>query len=123
MPHSLASTPELWGGCECTINRVGERFHSQLARRSRTERLRDFERIASLGIRTIRLPLLWEELAPRAPGEIDWSWAEMQVQPVRDLGRRPILGLVHHGSGPGYTSLVDPDFPKLLAEYARAIER
>jgi dTDP-4-dehydrorhamnose reductase len=114
-------TLELWGGCECTINRVGNRFHSQLARRKPAERLADLERIASLGIRTIRFPLLWEELAPSARGEIDWTVADAQMKRVQELGLRPIVGLVHHGSGPKYTSLVDPQFPELLAEYARAV--
>src|SRR5687768_16276495 len=112
---------ELWGGCECTINRVGHRFHSQLASRKPAERLADLERIESLGIRTIRFPLLWEELAPNAPGEIDWTRADAQMKRVQELGLRPIVGLLHHGSGPHSTSLVDPQFPKLLAEYARVV--
>jgi dTDP-4-dehydrorhamnose reductase len=36
------------------------------------------------------------------------------------LGVRPIVGLVHHGSGPRHTSLVDPAFPDKLAAFARA---
>jgi dTDP-4-dehydrorhamnose reductase len=32
-------------------------------------------------------------------------------------------GLVHHGSGPRYTSLIDSKFPKLLAEYAAKVAR
>ncbi|MDB6171472.1 MAG: dTDP-4-dehydrorhamnose reductase [Chthoniobacteraceae bacterium] len=114
-------TLELWGGCECTINRVGGRFHSQFAHRSRTDRLADIERIAGLGIRTIRFPLLWEELAPNAPGEIDWTFPDIQMERLQALGLRPIIGLVHHGSGPRYTSLIDPRFPGLLADYARAV--
>src|SRR3546814_11151054 len=32
--------------------------------------------------------------------------------------------LLHHGSGPGYTSLIDPDFPAKFAAFAaRAAER
>ena len=34
---------------------------------------------------------------------------------------KPIVGLVHHGSGPRYTHLLDPSFPQRLAEYARAV--
>jgi dTDP-4-dehydrorhamnose reductase len=40
---------------------------------------------------------------------------------LQQLGITPIVGLVHHGSGPAYTSLVDPRFPELLANYARAV--
>ena len=32
----------------------------------------------------------------------------------------PIVGLLHHGSGPAYTSLVAHDFPQLFANYAAA---
>ena len=30
---------------------------------------------------------------------------------------------MHHGSGPRTTNLLDPDFPRLLAEYAGAVAR
>ena len=39
---------------------------------------------------------------------------------LRELGIRPIVGLVHHGSGPRSTSLTDPTFPEKLAAFARA---
>lgn len=34
---------------------------------------------------------------------------------------RPIVGLVHHGSGPRHTSVLDPGFAEGLAQYARAV--
>ena len=37
---------------------------------------------------------------------------------MQTLGLRPIVGLVHHGSGPTSTNLLDPLFPEKLAEYA-----
>jgi len=112
---------ELWGGIECTVNRVGECFHSQLARSGHLEREGDLDRVASLGIRTLRYPLLWEVLAPEASSRIDWTWADARMERLRELGIRPIIGLVHHGSGPRYTSLVDEAFPEKLAVYARAV--
>ena len=39
---------------------------------------------------------------------------------LRRLDLRPILGLVHHGSGPAYTSLVEDSFAPGLAAHARA---
>jgi dTDP-4-dehydrorhamnose reductase len=36
---------------------------------------------------------------------------------------RPIAGLVHHGSGPRNTSLLDPEFAPALAEYAGELAR
>ncbi|PCC74019.1 Glycosyl hydrolase family 1 [Nannocystis exedens] len=38
-------------------------------------------------------------------------------------GLTPIVGLLHHGSGPPHTHLLDPDFPRLLARFARAVAR
>ena len=37
------------------------------------------------------------------------------------LGIAPIAGLVHHGSGPVYSTLLDRDFPEQLAAYARQV--
>ena len=37
------------------------------------------------------------------------------------LGMSPIAGLVHHGSGPVYSTLLDRDFPDQLAVYARRV--
>lgn len=112
---------ELWGGIECTINRVDDRFFSQLALNGHLTRPEDLDRFAALGIRTLRYPILWEHLAPRSIDEIDWSWADERLGQLRDLGIRPIVGLLHHGSGPAYTSLIDPEFPAKFAQFARAV--
>ena len=40
---------------------------------------------------------------------------------VGNLEITPIVGLVHHGSGPRYTDLLDSCFPEKLAEHARAV--
>lgn len=69
----------------------------------------------------MRYPILWEQLAPNSSGEIDWSWPDERLSKLRELGIRPIAGLLHHGSGPRYTSLLDPDFPGKLAQFARAV--
>ncbi|MBD0258867.1 MAG: sugar nucleotide-binding protein, partial [Cytophagales bacterium] len=50
----------------------------------------------------------------------DWSWADERLGRLRELGIAPIVGFVHHGSGPRHTSLVDPAFPDKLAGYAAA---
>ena len=69
----------------------------------------------------MRYPVLWERVAPGGPANADWSWPDERLSRLRELGVRPIVGLVHHGSGPPQTSLVDPSFPELLAEYAGAV--
>jgi dTDP-4-dehydrorhamnose reductase len=112
---------ELWGGVECTVNRVHDRWFDQLARSGHDHRLCDLDRLAALGIRTVRYPVLWERVAPHADDRFDWHWTDERLTRLRELGITPIVGLVHHGSGPAYTSLVDPQFPRLLARFARAV--
>ena len=84
-------------------------------------RIDDLDCIAALGIRTLRYPLLWEQLAPEQPERIEWQWADARLQRLRELGVEPIAGLLHHGSGPSYATLSEPEFPALFARYARAV--
>jgi dTDP-4-dehydrorhamnose reductase len=119
MSHSI----EIWGGLECTINRVGDRFNDQLARSGHYQRLEaDLDRVAGLGVRTLRYPALWERVAaaPGHPGNADWTACDAAIHGLRDRGIEPVVGLVHHGSGPAWTSLLDPGFAAGLAEYAAA---
>src|SRR3954463_6734550 len=116
-----SSAIELWGGIECTVNRVGDRWFDQLARAGHDVRIEDLDLLAGLGIRAIRYPVLWERHAPRTLDEIDGRWSDERLARLRELGICPIVGLLHHGSGPAYTSLIDPEFPELLARFARAV--
>lgn len=112
---------EVWGGVECTLNRVGHTWHDQIERSGHARRLADLDLFAGLGIRTLRYPVLWERVAPRDIEQPDWTWTDQRLTRLRELGINPIAGLVHHGSGPAYTSLLDPDFPRLLARYAEQV--
>jgi dTDP-4-dehydrorhamnose reductase len=88
------------------------------------EREQDLDQIAALGVRTLRYPVLWETIAPDTPDQCDWRWHDQRLAKMRELGISPIAGLVHHGSGPRYTSLADPAFPEMLAQHAaRVAER
>jgi len=118
-----SSSLQLWGGLECTVNRVRDQYFSQMERNGHAERLQDLERFASLGIRAIRYPVLWERTAPDGIASADWSWSDERLPVLQQLGVTPIVGLVHHGSGPRHTSLVSPDFAEKLAEYAGAVAR
>ncbi len=109
---------EIWGGIECTLNRVGERWFSQLARSGHVQRIGDLDTIAALGIRSLRYPALWEMTAPHSPDQLDFTWTDARLERLRALGIRPILGLLHHGSGPAYTSLVHEEFASTFARYA-----
>ncbi|HEY9219745.1 MAG TPA: family 1 glycosylhydrolase, partial [Phenylobacterium sp.] len=112
---------ELWGGHECTVNRVGSSFHDQTRRSGHQDRIADLELFADLGLKALRYPVLWERIAPTRPDRFDWSWSDERLTRIRELGMRPIAGLVHHGSGPKYTGLVDEGFAPGLAGYARAV--
>jgi len=111
----------LWGGLECTVNRVRDQYFHQLDRNGHAGRDDDIERFASLGISAIRYPILWERTAPDGLANADWSWADARLHALKGAGIAPIAGLVHHGSGPRHTSLTDPGFATGLAEYAGAV--
>src|SRR5262245_60054546 len=114
---------ELWGGVECTVDRVGDRWFDQMSWSGHDRRVADVARFASLGVRALRYPILWERTAPRSLDDCEWGWADERLTRLRDLGMRPIAGLLHHGSGPAYTSLLDEHFPGKLARFAGAVAR
>lgn len=122
--HFRHGKPELWGGVECTINRVQDLYTDQMRLSGHSERGEDLDLFADLGIRALRYPVLWERFAPDGDlSHIDWTWADARLQRLRERNVRPILGLLHHGSGPRHTSLVDAGFAEGLAEYARQVAR
>ncbi|MCR0985707.1 family 1 glycosylhydrolase [Roseomonas populi] len=112
---------ELWGGVECTVLRVGDEWRDQTRETGHHDRADDLNLIAGLGIRKLRYPVLWERVAPDDPSRTDWSWSDARLARLRELGCDPIVGLVHHGSGPSYTSLLDREFPEKLAAYAAQV--
>jgi dTDP-4-dehydrorhamnose reductase len=116
--------PEVWGGIECTVARVRDTVRDQSRETGHWDRESDLEQVAALGIRTLRYPVLWETIAPESPERCDWRWHDQRLAKLRELGISPIAGLVHHGSGPLYTSLTDPAFPEMVAQHAaRVAER
>ena len=114
---------ELWGGIECTLTRVGDERRDQLAMSGHYTRASDLDRIAALGIRTLRYPLLWERAAPGAPDCFDWRFADERLPRLRSLGITPIAGLVHHGCGPDRAGLITDAFVHGLARYAGEVAR
>ena len=104
----------LWAGHECTVSRTGDNYADQTRLSGHNDRAGDLERFAALGVSKLRYPLLWE----RHGGDFDW--ADRQLAGLRRLGIAPIAGLIHHGSGPAHTSLLDDGFASGLAAHARA---
>ncbi|MFN3629965.1 MAG: dTDP-4-dehydrorhamnose reductase, partial [Casimicrobiaceae bacterium] len=114
---------ELWAGPECSVNRVANEFRDQLEETGFAQRLDDIDRIASLGIRRMRMPLLWERCATATPRSFDWRWSDARIERLRECRLGCIAGLIHHGSGPPTTQLLDPGFAPELAHYAGEVAR
>jgi dTDP-4-dehydrorhamnose reductase len=112
---------ELWGGVECTRVRVGNEVRDQLHETGHFARLSDIDAMAELGVKAVRYPILWEHIASQSPSELDFSWHDERLDRLRRHGIRVIGGLLHHGSGPPFTDLLDPAFPDLFADYARRV--
>ena len=124
MITSGAGAPlELWGGVECTVVRIGDNYRNQLIDTGHASRMGDLDAMAELGVKAVRYPILWETIAPETPTELDFTWHDARLDRLRALGIRVIGGLVHHGSGPRYTHLLDPKFPTLLADFAAKVAR
>ncbi|MBS1815011.1 MAG: glycoside hydrolase [Acidobacteria bacterium] len=120
MSNKQANSPaqaqplEIWGGVEYTCNRVEDTYFDQMQISGHAHRPEDYELFANLGIRTLRFGALWErhELDP------SWQCTDQHLACLRERNIRPIAGLIHHGSGPRHTSLLDREFPSKLAKYA-----
>lgn len=104
---------ELWGGHECTLNRVRSTYFDQSERSGHPVRPDTLERLSALGISRLRFPILWEK------GVTDDAIAT--VEAMRRHAISPILGLIHHGSGPPNTDLLADDFAAGLARHAEAV--
>lgn len=110
---------EIWGGAEYSLVRVEDDIYDQLARTGHDEELSDLDFFDRLKIRTIRYPLLWEKYEKDANQFFRIN--DKRLNKLNELNIKPIASLLHHGSGPFFTSLYDMDFPMLLAGFALKI--
>ena len=117
---AVAAPLEMWAGLECTVARIGNTYVDQTRLNGHHDRLEDLDAFAKLGVRALRYPILWERIAPEGLERADWRWTDERLARLRNLGIRPIAGLLHHGSGPLETDLSQPDFPEKLARFAAA---
>jgi dTDP-4-dehydrorhamnose reductase len=118
---SVSEPLQLWGGVECTVNRVGDHYFDQIECSGHVLREGDLDRIASLGVTAVRYAALWEHVSPVSPDECHWEWLDRRFDRLRELNVEPIAGLVHHGSGPRYTALHKESFAPGLARHARNV--
>ena len=111
---------QAWGGVECSVVHVGDRWRDQVRETGHHDRLDDLDRIAAFGLRTLRYPVLWERCAD-GPAHAGWAWHDERLGRMRDLGIMPIVGLVHHGSGTPGQHHLDPEWAEGLARHAAAV--
>jgi beta-glucosidase/6-phospho-beta-glucosidase/beta-galactosidase len=120
VPQSDRRAPlEVWGGIECSHVQIGTTLRDQLREQGHWWRPRDLDRVAELGIRRLRMPVLWGAIA--ATGRPDFRWPDRRFARARALGIDPIAGLLHHGWGPGGITPLDAGFAPAFAAYAGAV--
>lgn len=116
-----SSKPELWGGMECTINRIGNTYRDQLFEAGYYARQDEFELLKSLNLKALRYPILWERYQPTSQHPINWEPAQRELKQLDELNIKPIVGLLHHGSGPLHTNLLDDNFARKFSLYAGGV--
>jgi dTDP-4-dehydrorhamnose reductase len=112
---------EVWGGLECTVNRVQDEYFDQLDYSGHYYREEDISSFAELGIKKMRYPVLWEKHRPDVNTQIDWSITADKLNQLKSKNIEVIAGLVHHGSGPAYVNMLNDSFVYGLADYATEV--
>ena len=81
----------------------------------------DLRLMHGLGVRYARYGVPWHRLNPYRR-KWDWTWADRPLERLLELGITPIVDLVHYGL-PAWIegAFLNPDFPSLLADFAREI--
>ena len=117
-----SNTLEIWGGMECSYTRIKDRYGDQLDYCGHYRRgIEDIQKIAELGFKALRYPIIWERYGSPRGDDASWTWLERQLNTLRYLKITPIAGLVHHGSGPIHATLLDDCFPGEIGKYAEQV--
>src|SRR3954467_9127047 len=106
-PLSAGKNVEVWGGVECTVNRIGDRYVDQIELCGHASRLEDLDLLAGVGSRAPPHPglggvgiggasLSGAVGARRAQpsGGCRWSHTDRSLNKLREDGIIPIVGLV-----------------------------
>lgn len=108
---------EMWAGFECTLNRVGDRFQDQLLPSERKMRTDCLDALPALGITAFRYRIAWDDVSTT------WDTVTQDIASLASHNIKPIVGLLHHGSGPAGTSLISDNFVDGMAAHAREVAR
>jgi len=82
-PAVPAPPLQLWGGLEGSVVRVGDTWRDQVRETGHHGRPGDLDRIAALGIRTLRYPVLRERCTP-GPVFCGWERHDARLGRMRD---------------------------------------
>ena len=115
---------EVWGGIECSVVRISDRYVDQIAMSGHQNRIEDLERFAELGLRRIRYPVVWERVVRDGGSEPDWRWTDQRLLRLRDLGLRDDRRSPPSWERAPLYELADPSFAERFGEFAgRVAER
>jgi dTDP-4-dehydrorhamnose reductase len=116
------SAPELWGGVECSLWRIDNRYHDQLEMTGHYRwAMEDFERFAELGIKMLRYPVLLEFHERDKNYKKYFDDTEVRLNKIRSLGIIPIVEFMHHGCGPSHATFLDKNFVPLMRNFAKEV--
>jgi dTDP-4-dehydrorhamnose reductase len=121
---SINYIPEVWGGIECSYNRVQSHYFDQVKYAGHENRIaEDIDKFSRLGIAAMRYPVIWEKLCPTENSIIDWTGTDQALNLLRQKKINPIVGLVHHGSGPKYADFTSSKFATGLKTFAGQVAK
>src|SRR3954468_17098875 len=87
--------PVVWAGAECAFLRVNGEERDQLRATGHAGRGADLRRLAAMGVRGVRQPLLWGWTAstgsPRRRSQATRRWADRQLSALDSLGMQPVV--------------------------------
>ena len=106
--------------CSCPITGDGERIDQFELTGHYDHWEQDLELARDLGLGYLRYGLPIHKVF-RGPGDYDWSFADAVMERMRELDLEPILDLVHFGLPDWLGDFQNPDWPRHVADYARAV--
>lgn len=109
---------ESWAGLECTVNRVGDMFFDQFGFEAAPTYADFIAENSNMKFDALRYAVSWERLTNDPDG---WEAVTRDLNAMRQSTIRPIVGLIHHGSGPPTTDLLSPCFAQGLSDHARQV--